>query len=75
MSFLTAGSGYNKRKTNNIASQFEPIKQRWRFETGGKNNNNALDLSNNKYKCANERCLSIFTAGLLIKIYWFYYYN
>ena len=33
MSFLTAGSGYKKRKTNNITSQFGLRKQRQSFET------------------------------------------
>ena len=33
--FLTAGSGYKKSKTNNIASQSWPTKQKRSFETGG----------------------------------------
>ena len=35
MSFLTTGSGYRKRKTNNMASQSGATKQKLSFETGG----------------------------------------
>ena len=35
MSFLTVGYGDKKRKTNNIASQSGPTKQKRSFETGG----------------------------------------
>ena len=53
-----------KRKTNNIAGQSGPTKQRRSFKTGRKKNNNALELGNIKYKCPNEMCLSVVITGV-----------
>ena len=48
---------------NNIAGQSGQTKQRQRFQTSEKKNNNASDLGDNKCKCANEMYLSVFIAG------------
>ena len=40
MGFPTAGKGYKKRKTNNIARHCGPTKQRRNFQTGGQKINN-----------------------------------
>ena len=63
MSFLTAGSGHKRRKTNNIASQSEPTKQRRSFETGGYKFNNKSYLVDSKRKCVNKMRLSVFIKG------------
>ena len=62
MSYLTRQA--KKGKMNNIAGQSSSTKQRWSFQTGGKKNNNVMDLGDNKCKCANEICPSVFIAGL-----------
>ena len=47
-----------KKRTNNITCQPGPTKQS--FQTSGKKNNNISDLDDNKHKCANKKCLSVF---------------
>ena len=57
-------SGQDKRKMSNIAGLSRPTKQKRSFQTGEKNNNNISDLDDNKCKCVNEMCLSVFNARL-----------
>ena len=48
----------------NIARESRPTKERRSFQTGGSKINNESYLIDNKCKCANEMCLSVFIAGL-----------
>ena len=60
-----------KRKTNNIARQPGPAKQRQSFQIGGLNINNESYVVDNKCKCSNEMCLSVFIKGFKQKSFIF----
>ena len=63
-----------KEKGRQIIWRVSPERQKKKkkkFSKWRKNNNNVSDLGDNKCKCANEMCLSIFITGLEPKIYWF----
>ena len=70
MSFPTAGQGYKKKKKkdekNCTSVQADKIKIK--FTNGGKKVNKVSYLGDDKCKCANQMCISVFITELKTKI-------
>ena len=62
--FFSRGKDKKERKTNDTADIFMPTKQTQNLQAGGNKHNIVSNIIDNKCKCANEMCLSVFLTKL-----------